>query len=772
MTRPSASAPTPLRIAIVGCGAVSRRSLLPVLAGHERIRIVALVDRDPARAGELAELYGVTRVHRDISEIRRDDVDAIVLATPPAHHAPAALDAIGRGLHVFVEKPMATRAADADAMVEAADRHGVALAVGLYRRLLPAARLMRGVLESELYGRPLSVDIEEGGEYSWQLTTMSVLTRGAGGGGVLIDLGTHLLDQLHFILPGAMRRLDYADNARGGIETDCELRLEIDSRWGAVPVRLELSRTRELRGTIVVTCERASIELMRADFCRLRVRPGPPRTGVGAGPDRSGAGESLLPDAVSGTERPFELWAHWTGESSMIGYKGFREEFDDWLRAIETHRDAELSGRSVVPVVRLIDECYAAAQPLPEPWTDEGLDAGAVASTSLGRGAVATAGRRPRVLVTGAGGFLGCRTVELLLQSGRWDVRALVRRPASAARLARLPLDIALGDVCNHDDMRRVLEGCDAVVHCAVGTGWPPEAAFKVTVEGTRTVAEAALAARVERFVHISSMAVHGERVPAQLDERVPLQPGTGVGYSRAKFLAEEHVSRLASRGLPAILLRPARIYGPFSKTFVVRPLTALRSGALVLAGDADSPSNMVYVDNVVEAILRALAAPASEIGEAFLVGEPDQLSWRAFYHYFADHAGAAIRIAPYPGQRTPAPGWWRRAVRGGGEIVLSPELRAMAKRIMWTDPFGTIPRRIWERSPGLQRRVLQRLGVDNAEIYREAPPPPAAETVFQIDPTLVVSAKAASRLGYRGMVPRARAMELTLVWARYARLV
>ncbi len=124
-------------------------------------------------------------------------------------------------------------------------------------------------------------------------------------------------------------------------------------------------------------------------------------------------------------------------------------------------------------------------------------------------------------------------------------------------------------------------------------------------------------------------MAVHGNRVPPQLVETSPLDPGTGADYGRAKYLAEQAVFDAAARGLRAISLRPARIYGPFSRTFTVRPLQALREGRLVLSGDADSPSNMVFVDNVVEAILKALNAPDTECGEAFLISDRDQLSWR-----------------------------------------------------------------------------------------------------------------------------------------------
>src|SRR5206468_11048186 len=173
----------------------------------------ALVDRGIGRARELAQAYGIARVESDVSAITRTSADGIILATPPAHHAPATIALTRLGFHVFVEKPMAIRSDDAAAMVESARAGNVGLAVGLYRRLLPVSRLLRGMLEQGLFGRPLSVDIEEGGEYSWQPATLSVLTREGGGGGVLIDIGTHLIDQLLFVVPGPTRLVRYADNA-------------------------------------------------------------------------------------------------------------------------------------------------------------------------------------------------------------------------------------------------------------------------------------------------------------------------------------------------------------------------------------------------------------------------------------------------------------------------------------------------------------------------------------------------------------------------------
>jgi nucleoside-diphosphate-sugar epimerase len=417
-----------------------------------------------------------------------------------------------------------------------------------------------------------------------------------------------------------------------------------------------------------------------------------------------------------------------------------------------------------------VDECYAKAQPLPEPWVDESLDR---IGDLFGTAPHVGTGRRPRVLVTGAGGFLGCRTVELLGLGGTHEVRALVRSPRSAARLARLPVEIVLGDVGSALDMRRAMQDCDAVVHCAVGTGWPPRTAFDVTVGGTRVAATAALEAGVRRFVHISSMAVHGDRVPPRLDEASPLDPGEGFGYSRAKFLAEQAVSELAGQGLPAITLRPTRIYGPFSRTFTIRPLLALKRDALWLAGDADSPANMVYVDNVVSAILRALAAPAAEHGQAFFVSDEEQLSWRAFYGFFAEAAWATVHVSPAAETRGAGrPGWirsWAGAVR---QIGTSPELRALVKKIMWTDPIGRVPRALWDRTPWLQERALRAAGVDQAVVYRETPPEPPERVVFTIEPTTIDITKARTRLGYRPLVRSDRAMQLTREWARHARLL
>ena len=99
--------------------------------------------------------------------------------------------------------------------------------------------------------------------------------------------------------------------------------------------------------------------------------------------------------------------------------------------------------------------------------------------------------------------------------------------------------------------MDRALKGCDAVVHCAVGTSWQPEETRRVTVDGTRIVSEAALAAGVKRFVHISTLFVHRRENVSVIDETVPLEPQSDDSYGRNKLEAERALAQAGQRGSP-----------------------------------------------------------------------------------------------------------------------------------------------------------------------------------------------------------------------------
>lgn len=239
---------------------------------------------------------------------------------------------------------------------------------------------------------------------------------------------------------------------------------------------------------------------------------------------------------------------------------------------------------------------------------------------------------RQTILVTGAAGFVGSRICEIL-HGGGFRVRAGVRRWASAARVGRLPIEIVPCDVRDANQARAAVAGATAIVHCAVGDR-------DVTIDGTERLLEAAMQAGVERFVHISTIAVYGEQ-GGELDESTPLQV-TGRPYGDSKIAAEELCRRFAQRsGAPHItILRPSIVYGPHSQLWTIEFATRLQSRPWPLPEEyCGGTCNLVYVDDVVLAILRALEGKHAS-GEAYNVNGAERPTWNEYFHALNDAMG------------------------------------------------------------------------------------------------------------------------------------
>ena len=107
----------PLRVAVIGCGAVSQMFHLPILAGHPNFSLSALVDPNLDVVRALASAYSVPTVASVLSKLPTDGIDAALVATPACWHAELSIELLNRGIHALVEKPMATSGDDAEAMV-------------------------------------------------------------------------------------------------------------------------------------------------------------------------------------------------------------------------------------------------------------------------------------------------------------------------------------------------------------------------------------------------------------------------------------------------------------------------------------------------------------------------------------------------------------------------------------------------------------------------------------------------------------------------------
>ncbi|HEX6104578.1 MAG TPA: Gfo/Idh/MocA family oxidoreductase, partial [Gemmatimonadales bacterium] len=223
-------------------------------------------------------------------------------------------------------------------MLAAAAAGGAVLAVGHDFRHFPVARFARDLFASATLGPVGRVDLRQSAGGRWPYASAAVLSPEAGGG-VLLDFGVHLLDLLLWWL-GDIEVVACRDDAVGGIETECALELRLAA---GAPVAVELSRSRSLRDTVLVECERGSIEIGVFEPALVRLTP------------RGGA-TSLVGDVPD------------SGFSRAPLAAVFGRQLADFVAASRGEGEPTVTGEEGRRVVALAERCYAVRRPLRMPW--------------------------------------------------------------------------------------------------------------------------------------------------------------------------------------------------------------------------------------------------------------------------------------------------------------------------------------------------------------------------------------------------------------------
>ncbi|UFU08064.1 Gfo/Idh/MocA family protein [Ruania halotolerans] len=220
-----------VRWGIIGVGDVTERKSGPGFQQADRSELVAVMRRDGAKAADYARRHGVPRWYDDAEALLRDpDVDAVYIATPPDSHRDYALRALAAGKPVYVEKPMARTTAECEEMLAAAARAGLPLFVAYYRRAMPRFARVKELLDGGAIGRVNAFRVENfrtapgaDEQVSWRLRPE------VSGGGLFVDLASHTLDVLDYLLGPVTR-------ARGGALNVSGLSLAEDTVTGTFEV--------------------------------------------------------------------------------------------------------------------------------------------------------------------------------------------------------------------------------------------------------------------------------------------------------------------------------------------------------------------------------------------------------------------------------------------------------------------------------------------------------------------------------------------------------
>lgn len=314
-----------LKLVVVGGGAISETVYLPILVNENHFEVVGLVESNNLRANYLKDKFKIRCVYSSVADID-SDYHAVLIAVPNHLHKDMAIYFLRKEKHVLVEKPMAILADDCIEMMRAATSKAK-LMVAMVRRYYDNINYVKQLIETQALGKLRSIEVEEGYEFNWPVASDSLVNKVKAGGGVLVDVGVHVLDTLFFWL-GKPAAFEYFDDSSNGIEAECKLVLKWPNDAGAV---VRLSRLRGFRNTIAVTFENGSIviDVRPSDKVNLLL----------------GGQVSITGNFLSGNDRVDKLGP-------------FKKQLHDFASYVAADKVPITSTQDAYLVTKLIQACY------------------------------------------------------------------------------------------------------------------------------------------------------------------------------------------------------------------------------------------------------------------------------------------------------------------------------------------------------------------------------------------------------------------------------
>lgn len=231
------------------------------------------------------------------------------------------------------------------------------------------------------------------------------------------------------------------------------------------------------------------------------------------------------------------------------------------------------------------------------------------------------------VLVTGGTGFLGRRLAVRLNNEG-FRVTAVGRNLQIGRLLEEQGIHFAAADLRLREEVEPLCKERDVVFHCAaLSSPWGRyEDFYENNVRATQWLSRACLHEKVSRMVYVSTPSVYfNYENRLDIKESTPYPDKPANSYAQTKIMAEQAVDQASAEGLPVITIRPRALFGPGDSTILPRLIEANARGRLPIIDGGKALIDATYVDNVVDALMLAMAAPRELDGRKYNItnGEP-----------------------------------------------------------------------------------------------------------------------------------------------------
>ena len=230
------------KLAVIGLGGIAQLVHLPILSKLVNVQISAVVDRNKNQLNSVGDIFKIEKRYTDHKEmLDKEELDAVIIATPTNTHLDIALDCLKAGKHILIEKPIARSVSEAKQINKASKKYKKQVMVGMNLRYRPDAMLMKSLVNSGELGDIFYIRCgwlrKQSSEQKW------FINKSQSGGGVIIDLGILILDLALWILNDKKMKSvsvqkfnhntkDVEDSAIGLVRFDDDRVISFEVSWG------------------------------------------------------------------------------------------------------------------------------------------------------------------------------------------------------------------------------------------------------------------------------------------------------------------------------------------------------------------------------------------------------------------------------------------------------------------------------------------------------------------------------------------------------------